>query len=62
MVNFKTIEEMATALQVKKSWLYRQTMQTGAGSIPRTKLGKYLRFDEKAVEEWIEQQQGRGDE
>jgi len=49
-----TIEEMASRLKVKKSWLYFRSMKTGANSIPRVKIGKYLRFNPGAVMEWIE--------
>jgi hypothetical protein len=31
-------------------------MHTGANSIPRVKIGKYLRFNPGAVMEWIEAQ------
>jgi excisionase family DNA binding protein len=49
-----TIEEMASRLKVKKSFLYFRTMQTGANAIPRVKVGKYLRFNPGKVMEWIE--------
>lgn len=51
-----TIEQMASILQVKPSWLYFRTMQTGTNAIPRVKIGKYLRFNPGAVMEWIENQ------
>lgn len=51
-----TIEQMASILQVKPSWLYFRTMQTGANAIPRVKCGKYLRFDPSRVRAWIETQ------
>lgn len=53
-----TVEEMAAHLKVKKSWLYFRSMQTGHGSIPRVKIGKYLRFNPGAVLEWIEKEYG----
>ena len=46
-----TVEEMADRLKVKPSWLYFRTMQTGNNSIPRVKIGKYLRFNPGAVME-----------
>ena len=46
-----TIDEMANRLKVKPSWLYFRTMQTGNNSIPRVKIGKYLRFNPGAVME-----------
>ena len=51
-----TINEMANRLKVKPSWLYFRTMQTGNNSIPRIRIGKYLRFNPGAVMEWIEAQ------
>lgn len=49
-----TIDEMASRLKLKKSWLYSRTMTTGANAIPRVKIGKYLRFNPSAVMQWIE--------
>jgi excisionase family DNA binding protein len=53
-----TIDEMAARLKVKRSWLYFRTMQTGVDSIPRVKIGKYLRFNPTDVMNWIEVQYG----
>lgn len=53
-----TIQEMSELLKVKPSWLYFRTMQTGNNSIPRVKIGKYLRFNPGAVMQWIEKQYG----
>ena len=51
-----TLEEMAARLRVNQSWLYRQTKRHGPGSIPRLKVGKYLRFNEAEVMAWITDQ------
>ena len=51
-----TIDELADALKLKKSWLYSRSRETGQGSIPRLKIGKYLRFNYDAVMKWIEDQ------
>jgi len=53
-----TIAEMAQLLKVKPSWLYLRTMQKGKNSIPRVRIGKYLRFNPSAVMEWIKTQYG----
>jgi excisionase family DNA binding protein len=53
MEHWLTIDELACVLKVKKSWLYRQTMRSDKGAIPRIKLGKQLRFDPAEVEPWI---------
>jgi excisionase family DNA binding protein len=53
---FLSTDEMAGRLGIKKSWLYRACMRRGPGSIPRVKVGKYTKFDEKDVVAWIRQQ------
>jgi excisionase family DNA binding protein len=53
MENWLTIDELASQLKVKKSWLYRQTMRKDKGAIPKIKIGKHLRFNPEAVERWI---------
>jgi len=58
--SFLTIDEMAETLKVPKSWLYSRTRETGPGSIPRIKVGKYIRFDYQAVMDWL-QKQNEGD-
>ena len=50
---FLTVIEMAERLKVPKSWLYSRTRETGPGSIPRVKVGKYIRFVESEVMEWL---------
>jgi len=50
-------EQMAAELNVKPSWLYRQTMSRGQGSIPRVMVGKYLRFNRDDVFDWIKSKQ-----
>lgn len=52
-----TIDEMAEVLKVPKSWIYSRTRETGAGTIPRLKIGKYLRFVEADVMEWLKRKQ-----
>lgn len=49
--------DMAKILSVKPSWLYRQTMKKGPGTIPRVMVGKYLRFKKSEVLSWVEQNQ-----
>jgi len=48
-----TIDELAQLLKVQTSWIYRRTMETGPGAIPRIKMGRYLRFEWEAVEAWL---------
>jgi excisionase family DNA binding protein len=47
------VEEMAKKLDVPVSWLYARTR---TNEIPHLKVGKYVRFDESEVWEWLKQQ------
>lgn len=53
-INLKTIEEMAERLSVPRSWIYARTRKN---EIPCIRVGKYLRFREDEVMEWLEGQQ-----
>ena len=44
-----TVEEVSAILKVPKSWVYEQTRKRGLEKMPHIKLGRYLRFEEKAV-------------
>jgi excisionase family DNA binding protein len=48
-----TIDELAQMLKVPKSWVYERTRRRGATQIPHIKLGKYVRFEEHAVREYL---------
>lgn len=50
-----TVDEIATYLNVKKSWVYEQV---GKRSIPCKRIGKYLRFRISEVESAIAQGTG----
>ncbi len=52
-----TVPELATALKVKPSWVYGESRKTGPGSLPRLRVGKYLRFNLEAVMDWLKRQQ-----
>ena len=53
MEDLHTVNELADALKVPKSWIYARTRETGPGSIPRIKVGKYLRFEIDKVIDWL---------
>ena len=55
--NLLTIDEMADALKVRMSWLYSRTRETGPDAIPRVKVGKYIRFVEADVMDWLKRKQ-----
>ena len=45
-----TAEEIAERLGVKTQWVWAQAR---AGHIPHVRLGRYRRFRESAIEEWL---------
>lgn len=49
-VKFLGIKEMAHKLDVPITWLYARTR---TNEIPHYKLGKYVKFREKEVLEWV---------
>ena len=48
-----TVEELADLLKVPASWIYQRTRRCGRERLPHIKMGKYLRFEERAVLEWL---------
>lgn len=54
--NLLTIDELAKILKVHKSWIYAKTRQTGPEAIPKFKVGKYIRFVESDVMDWLRSQ------
>jgi len=52
-----TPQEIAEVLGVQPSTIYQWTHQ---GYIPHVKIGKFVRFKEKDVEEWIERKGNNG--
>ncbi len=48
-----TVADVATLLNVPKSWVYDRTRMKGLECIPHIKLGKYVRFEESAIREWL---------
>ena len=54
--NFETVEELADRWKVPKSWIYSKTREKGEGSIPRVKIGKYIRFVPESADSWLAKQ------
>jgi excisionase family DNA binding protein len=52
-----TPKEVAAILRVDKSWVYRAARE---GSLPAVKLGHYVRFEERVLDEWIRNGGARG--
>jgi len=48
-----TVRELAEPLKVPASWIYQRTRCRGRDRLPHIKIGKYLRFEEKAVQSWL---------
>jgi len=49
-----TVEELADNLKVPASWIYQRTRCRGRDRLPHLKIGKYLRFDARAVRAFLE--------
>ena len=47
-----TAPEVAQMLGMPRTWVYEQSR---AGRIPTVTLGRYRRYREEAIKEWIEQ-------
>jgi len=56
---YETIDELSARTKMKKSWWYSRTRETGPGSVPRIRAGKYLLFIPVEVDEWLQNQQER---
>ena len=56
-MNLLTVDDLAKQLRVKPSWIYGETRKTGPGTIPRIKVGKYLRFSMEEIMNWLKDQQ-----
>jgi excisionase family DNA binding protein len=51
-----TVDDVARLLNVEKSWVYEHTRSRGtqrADRLPRIKLGKYVRFEPRAIEAYL---------
>jgi excisionase family DNA binding protein len=51
-----TVDEVAALLKVSRSWVYEHTRKRGiprSGRLPHIKVGKYVRFDPRAVRAFL---------
>ena len=53
LVKLLTLGEAAELLRVPKSWIYQRTRKRGVEKIPYSKFGKYIRFEEEALRDYI---------
>jgi Helix-turn-helix domain len=51
-----TADDVAEFLRVPVSWVYERARKRGASRLPHLKLGKYLRFEERVVREFLDRQ------
>ncbi len=51
-----TVEELAERLNLPVSWIYAHTRKRSSDPIPGFRLGKYWRFREADVLDWLERQ------
>jgi excisionase family DNA binding protein len=54
-----TVDEVAALLKVSRSWVYEHTRARGmprSERLPHLKVGKYVRFDPRAVRAFLERQ------
>jgi excisionase family DNA binding protein len=51
-----TVQEVANLLHVPTSWVYERTRRGRSDQLPHVKLGKYVRFEEAAVIDFIQRQ------
>jgi hypothetical protein len=54
--NLLTVHQVAGLLQVPVSWVYERTRRHGPEQMPHFKIGKYLRFEERALLDFIQRQ------
>jgi excisionase family DNA binding protein len=51
-----TVQEVAALLKVRPSWVYERTRRRGHERLPFVKLGKYVRFEARAVQQYLARQ------
>ena len=54
--NLLSVEELSQVLNVKKSWVYSRSRETGPDAMPTVKVGKYCRFILDDVMDWLKKQ------
>ena len=51
-----TVDELAQLLKVPRTWIYQRTRLRGNERLPHIKVGKYVRFEEAVVRQFLERQ------
>ncbi|MDP8213047.1 MAG: helix-turn-helix domain-containing protein [Candidatus Zapsychrus exili] len=57
MENLLTVKQIADKLAIKQSTVYQWTHM---GFMPYVRIGKCIRFDEKAIEKWLDGRKIKG--
>jgi len=57
MEKLLTAEDLSKKLKISKATIYRWTHEQ---YIPHVKMGRAVRFNEKAVAEWLKKQEQKG--
>ncbi len=52
--HYLTVGDLALLLNVSKSKIYGLTRKEGSNSIPRIKIGKYVRFEPVEIKKWLD--------
>jgi excisionase family DNA binding protein len=55
MTRLLTVDQVAERLGMTKDWVWKQAR---AGRIPCVQLGRYRRFREEAIDEWLRELEG----
>jgi excisionase family DNA binding protein len=55
-----TVDEVAELLKVPCGWVYERTRLRGLNRLPGFRLGKYWRFKETEIFDWLERQRVGG--
>ena len=51
-----TVQQVAELLHVPVSWVYGRTRKRSIERLPGIRLGKYWRFREEEIHEWVDSQ------
>jgi len=51
---YLTVQEVADLLHVKPSWVYGRCRPRAKDPLPFLKIGRYVRFEESAVRQYME--------
>jgi len=54
MKEFLNVQELAEKLKVPVSWIYDRTRNGSTDQLPHYKVGKYIRFSEEEVLNYLE--------